>query len=158
MVWVLVGLAVLLAVAFLAGWMLPATREGRAEAMIAATPARILAVISDVAAQPEWREGVQSVERTDRGWVEVTTRGERITFEAVEMTKARVHLRFRSDLGYFGEWLGVMMPEGSGTRMAVTESATVQAPLKRLIARMMFDAKAFAAEYLAALKARSEGP
>lgn len=39
----------------LIGWFLPATREGRAETVIAATPTRVLAVIADVESQPNWR-------------------------------------------------------------------------------------------------------
>jgi hypothetical protein len=154
LIWGLVGV---FGLAFAVGWLLPATREGRAGAFIEAEPERILEVIQRVEVQPEWRSGVASVERTAGGWVEVTARGERIDFEAVEMTAARVHLRFVSDAGYEGEWVAVMVPEDAGTRIEVVERATVAGPLRRLLARVMFDPEAFAAEYLAALKARSEG-
>ena len=156
-VWIGVALLVLAGLVVLVGWLLPATREGRAEAVIAASPARIVAVIADVEAQAEWRAGIAAVERTADGWVEVTARGERISFVTDEMGAARIRLRFASDAGYSGSWEAVLLPEGEGTRIAVVERAEVPSPLGRILARLFFDPEAFAATYLAALKARVEG-
>lgn len=150
------GLALLVAVIFLIGWLLPATREGRAETVIAAPPDRVLAVIADVEAQPQWR-AVAKVTRTAEGWEEITPRGEKIAFAAEEMTKARIRLRFTSDAGYSGIWEAVLEPVAEGTRIAVVERATVPSPSGRIISRLMFDPGAFATMYLAALKARVEG-
>jgi hypothetical protein len=153
---VLAALVLLAALVVMIGWLLPATREGRAETVIAAPPDRILAVIADVEAQPDWRE-VREVIRTAEGWQEVTARGERITFVAKEMTPARIRLRFHSEAGYTGEWEATLDPVTGGTRIAVVERATMPSPLGRIIARVMFDPDAFATIYLAALKARVEG-
>lgn len=139
------------------GALLPATREGRAEAVIAAPPSAILSVIADVERQPEWREGLRGVERTGTGWVETAARGERITFAAPEMTEERIALTFTSDAGYSGEWTATLTPEGAGTRIAVTERATIPSPFGRILARMFFDPRGFSRTYLAALKARVEG-
>lgn len=152
-----VVLALLVSGVLLVGRLLPATREGRAEAIIAASPDRILAVIADVTAQPAWRDGLRAVTRTDTGWDEVTARGERIAFRAEEMTETRVVLRFASDRGYSGRWEAVLTPVVGGTRIAVVETATVSAPLGRIIARLMFDPAEFSARYLQALKAQAEG-
>lgn len=151
----LVALALLVGLVFLIGALLPATREGRAATTIAAPPERVLAVIADVEAQPEWRD-VRSVTRTPEGWVEVTPRGERIAFVAEEMSVAQIRLRFSSEAGYAGEWHAVLESAGGGTRIAVLERATVPSPLGRIMARMMFDPEAFAIGYLSALKARVE--
>lgn len=155
----ILSLSVLLSLAaltFLVGWVLPATRQGSAEAVIAAPPDRILAVISDVVSQPEWRE-VGTVTRTAEGWEEVTLRGERIAFVAEEMNERRIRLRFTSDAGHFGQWEAMLEPAEGGTRIKVVERATVKSPIGRIVSRLMFDPKAFSAMYLAALKTRVEG-
>jgi hypothetical protein len=153
----LAALALLAGLVVLIGFLLPATREGRAETVIAAPPDAILAVIADVEAQPDWRAGVASVTRTDTGWEEVTVRGERIAFVAEEMGPDRIRLSFTSDAGYTGAWEAVLTPVAEGTRIAVVERATVPSPIGRIIARAMFDPTEFATMYLAALKARLEG-
>ncbi|UPY38290.1 SRPBCC family protein [Sediminicoccus sp. KRV36] len=154
--WSLCVLTLLAGLVVLTGALLPASREGRAETVIAAPPERVLAVIADVESQPEWRD-VGSVTRTRDGWVEVTARGERISFVAEEISTERVRLRFSSDAGYSGEWHALLQPIAGGTRIAVVERATVPSPLGRIVARLLFDPIAFATGYLAALKARVEG-
>lgn len=157
LVWVGAALLLLAGLMFLLGWLLPATREGRAEVVIAATPSQIVEVIADVEAQVAWREGISSVERSADGWVEVTERGERISFMTEEMGEARIRLRFASDAGYSGSWEAVLTQEAEGTRIAVVERAEIPSPLGRILARLFFDPEAFATTYLAALKARVEG-
>ncbi|PLL14383.1 hypothetical protein C0V75_02805 [Tabrizicola sp. TH137] len=157
LVWICVALLLLAGLVFLVGWLLPATREGRAEVVIAAPPAQIVAVIADVEAQAAWRAGIAAVERTGDGWTEVTARGERISFVAEEMGEARIRLRFASDAGYSGTWEAVLVPDGDGTRISVVERAEVPSPLGRILARLFFDPEAFATTYLAALKSRVEG-
>lgn len=152
----LVATALLVGLVLLIGWLLPATREGRAETTIAAPPDQVLAVIADVEAQPEWRD-VGTVTRTQTGWFEVTARGERIDFVADEMSADRIRLRFTSDAGYSGEWQATLEPVAGGTRIAVLERATVPSPVGRIIARLMFDPAGFATTYLANLKTRVEG-
>ena len=152
----LAPVALLGALVLFIGWLLPETREGRAEAVIEAPPDLVLAVIADVEAQPEWRDlGV--VTRTETGWFEVTARGERIDFVADEMSVDRIRLRFTSDAGYSGAWHALLEPVPGGTRIVVVERATVPSLLGRIVARLMFDPTQFATDYLAALKARVEG-
>ena len=152
---VLATLVLLVALVFLIGWLLPATREGRAETVITSPPDRILAVIADVEAQTEWR-AVGQVTGMAEAWQEVTPR-ETITFVADEMTETRIRLRFASTAGYTGTWEAVLEPVAGGTRIAVVERATVPSPLGRILSRLMFDPGRFATTYLAALKARVEG-
>ena len=156
-VWVAVALLVAAGLVVLVGWLLPATREGRAEVVIDAPPERIVAVIANVEAQVAWRDGIASVDRTAEGWVEVTARGERINFVAEEMSEARIRLRFESEAGYSGSWEAVLTPQAQGTQIAVLERAHIPSPLGRILARLLFNPQAFATKYLAALKARAEG-
>ena len=157
LIWSLVAFVVLGVVVLVVGWLLPAAREGRAEVVIDAPSVAVVAVIADVEAQGEWRAGITAVERTAEGWVEVTARGERISFVAEEMGEARVRLRFTSDAGYSGTWEAVLVPDGAETRVSVVERAVVPSPIGRILARLFFDPEEFATTYLAALKARVEG-
>jgi hypothetical protein len=152
-----VALLVAAGLVLLVGWLLPATREGRAETVIDAPPTRIVAVIAAVEAQVAWRDGIAAVERTAEGWVEVTAQGEQISFVVEEMSKARIRLRFVSDAGYSGSWEAVMTPQADGTEVSVLERAHIPSPLGRILARLLFNPQAFATKYLAALKARAEG-
>ena len=138
------------------GLALPATREGRAEALIAAPPDRLAALILDAPGQTAWRSGLGRIETTATGWREVTDRGETIDFTLADPGPARIALAMRSDRGWSGGWVATLTAEGDMTRIAVTERATVPNPLFRLIARLMFDPEAFAARYLAELKAHAE--
>jgi len=147
---------VLMTLVLFIGWLLPETREGRAEASIKAPPDQVLAVIVDVETQPGWRD-VDAVTRTENGWFEMTARGERIDFVADEMFVDRISLRFTSDAGYSGEWEARMQPVSGGTQITVVERTTVPSPLGRIIARLMFDPTAFATAYLADLKDHVEG-
>lgn len=157
LIWCCAGLLLLAGLVMAVGWALPASREGRAEVLIGATPAQIVEVIADVEAQTEWRQGISAVERTAEGWVEVTARGERISFVTEERGEAGIRLRFASDGGYSGVWEAVLVPDAGGTRIAVVERAEIPSPLGRVVARLFFDPEAFATTYLTALKARVEG-
>lgn len=150
------SMAGLAALTLLTGLLLPPTREGKAEIEIAAPPERVTAVITDVARQPEWRDGLASVEMEGDGWVETTTRGEVIRFAWAERVPLKLALTFRSDAGYHGSWQADLQPQASGTRVTVVERATIDNPLGRIIARIMFDPHAFAARYLQALKIEAE--
>lgn len=156
-IWSVAGALFLIGAAFAVGWLLPPGREGRAEVVIDAAPKRVLEAIQAVESQPEWRAGIATVMTRPDGWVEVTARGERITFVVKQADESQVRLRFSSDAGYAGTWEATLTPEGKGTRIAVLERAEVPSPLGRILARIFFDPDAFAADYLAALKVRSEG-
>lgn len=161
LVWGVLGVLLVFAAILLVGYLLPATRQGSAERVIRAEPERVHAVVLDVARQPEWRPGIQSVVLTDGGWAETTERGERVTFAIVENTPTRIVLRFESSQGYHGTWDGVLTPvveEGQTlTRLHVTEMAITPQPLGRILSRLLFDPEAFSRAYLDALQARVEG-
>jgi hypothetical protein len=117
---------------------------------------RLVDIASIKQAEVIVRQAEMIAERTPEGWVEVTERGERIAFVPDEMTEARIRLRFTSDAGYAGTWEAVLSPDGTGTRIVATERAEVPSPLRRLVARLVFDPEAFAATYLRELKSESE--
>jgi hypothetical protein len=143
--------------AVLAGALLPQTRSGSAEAIIAAPRERIIAIIRDVARQPEWRDGVQSVETLpDGGFVETTAQGETIAFDWVEDPDADLALRFTSSRGYRGEWTATLHEAPGATRIVATEHVHLDRALARLVSHLFFDPADFSRRYLADLEARAE--
>ncbi len=142
--------------ALLLGLLLPQTRAGTHEAVLPAPPEQVRRTILDAGSQPAWREDIAAVDLEAGGgaWTERTRRGERIRFELIEATDARIALRFRSSHGYHGQWTGEIAPApAGGTRLRVQESAVVPNPLARLAARVFFDPDAFARRWVDALAA-----
>lgn len=156
---VIIGVAVAAAafgLALMVGLLLPETRTGSAQRLMRATPDTILSVITDVAAQPNWRSDVRAIEAEGDAWVEVTRSGDRIRFEWTERTATTLALRFRSDRGVVGTWRARLVPETGGTRLAVEERASIRGPLGRLIAALLFDPNTFSERYLDELAQRLE--
>ncbi|MCA3177508.1 MAG: SRPBCC family protein [Burkholderiaceae bacterium] len=138
------------------GLLLPQTRTGTHEAVLPAPLERVRGTILDVGTQAAWRRDVEAVDvaADGRTWTERTRAGERLRFELVEATDARVSLRFDSTRGYRGEWIGELAPTpDGGTRLRVRERATVANPLSRLAARLFFDPEAFARRWVEELAA-----
>lgn len=146
----------LAALVLLVGLLLPETREARAGISIAASPEQVMAVLTDVARQPDWRDGIASVAVDGNGWVETTTRGERITFVWTSRAALTLEMTFRSDAGYHGTWRADLVPAADETHVSVVERATIDNPVRRVIARLFFDPEVFAAQYLAVFKVEAE--
>lgn len=151
--WIIGGLAGLAALVVLVGFVLPATRTGKVDRVVAATPAQLTAVILDRASQPTWRPELAKVEiKTATRWTETSQKGEVVTFELTRQDVDLIEMRFESSYGYHGQWEGRLEPTPSGgTHVFVTEQATTPAPIGRILARLFFDPKAFANSYLDAL-------
>jgi hypothetical protein len=149
---ILTAAAALIALPFVVGLSLPATRTGQAQRLLPAPPETVRALILDVEAQPIWRADIARVDRDAEGWVETHRSGESVRFR-LEGTSPALRLSFISSRGYQGTWPGLLEAEGSGTRLSVTEAATVPGPLSRLLARLVFDPEAFADRYLDELEA-----
>ena len=151
--WIIGGLAGLAALVVLVGFMLPATRTGKVDRVVEATPAQLTAVILDRESQPTWRLDLAKVEmQSTTHWTETTQRGEVITFELTRQNPKLLQMRFESSYGYEGQWEGRFEPTPSGgTHIFVTEQATTSSPIGRIFARLFFNPEAFANAYLDAL-------
>lgn len=152
----IVGALVLLVTGvYWAGSQLPATRSAKASVAIHSPPENIMAVLRDVASQPAWRPDVLSVEiHSTDDWTEQRRGGESIRFRTVARTEQAIELSFVSTRSYFGHWRGQLSgdPKGGLTLLEVEESATVQSPVQRVLARIFFDPEKFSADYLSRLK------
>ncbi|MFN8920432.1 MAG: hypothetical protein ACK5XZ_11300 [Hyphomonadaceae bacterium] len=156
--WILGGLAGLAALVIVVGFLLPATRTGKIDQVVDATPAQLTAVILDKASQPKWRADIAKVEvKSPMRWTETTQKGEVIAFELTRQEAGLLQMRFESTYGYHGQWEGRLVPTPSGgTHIFVTEQATTPAPIGRILARLFFNPEAFAKAYLDALVAETQ--
>jgi hypothetical protein len=149
--------AVLLAAASLAivaaGLLLAPTRQGTADRLLPGPSAPVAEILTDAAAQPDWRRGIATVEVGPGGWVERTEQGEAISFRPVVQSLDRIELQFESSCGYRGTWVGEISAQGDGTLLRIIETATTPSPIGRILSRLFFDPQAWTTTYLDALRA-----
>jgi hypothetical protein len=161
MKWLIVGVASLFAAAALIlaiGMLLPEDHVARAEALVAAPPDRVAALVRDVEGQPRWRTGVTRIETVERTpgtllYVEHSKQGA-IRFEFSERVPGR---RFRSviadpDLPFGGSWNIELTPRGSGTLVAIEERGSVGDPIFRFFAALVIGHHATMNAWLADLQ------
>jgi uncharacterized protein YndB with AHSA1/START domain len=154
---VVVGLGL---VVVLVGLMLPVKHDAAVSATIPAAPEAVWAALNDVVAFPKWRGDVTSVEmlRADSGHVAWREQGKNgaISYVIVEAEPPK-HLVTRisdKSLPFGGTWEYVVTPEGSGSRVRITEHGEVYNPVFRFVSRFIMGHTATASAYLKALGAR----
>ena len=157
MEWILIPLVILLgviAVAFVAGWLLPRRHLAAASVHLDARPQRVWELVSDFAGGAAWRREVKEVERLPdvNGrpvWRETSERGS-MTFVVDEWQPPR-RLTTRiadKNLGFGGTWEYLLEPEKEGTRLTILERGEVSAPVYRLLAHLFIGHHAAMNEYL----------
>jgi uncharacterized protein YndB with AHSA1/START domain len=144
--WVLLiaGLLVLaILVVCVIGYMLPQSHVASASARFAAAPDSIWMSLTDVPAFPKWRPGVSRVEllpdeNGQRGWRELG-KHDAVTYRVVESVPARRLVTRIADqnLPYGGSWTYELAPDGSGTRLTITERGEVYNPIFRFVSRFI---------------------
>jgi uncharacterized protein YndB with AHSA1/START domain len=160
---IVIGCAVVLAIAAMVGWRLPQSHRASLTKIFAADPDLIWSNITDVEAFPSWRQGVKQVQRLpDRNglpmWVEESRSG-KITFAIERMERPRVLVSriANRDLPFGGTWTYEIKPEGNGSRLTITEDGEIYNPLFRFMARFVLGYDATMRAYLAALETRLSG-
>jgi uncharacterized protein YndB with AHSA1/START domain len=146
MKWLLVGVGVLVlivAVVVIVGYMLPRDHVASTTATIPAPPDSVWEALTNVGDYPRWRPGVRSVDALSSAgavrWREHTSDGD-ITFERTEEQRPRrLGTRITDEtLPFGGSWTYELAPEGSGTRLTITERGYVTNPLFRFMSRFVF--------------------
>jgi uncharacterized protein YndB with AHSA1/START domain len=160
MKWVLIGLGVLIAVGALAtliGFALPQSHVASRAVRLAVPRERAWAAITNVGAYPTWRTDLQRVETLGSSpagpsWREVGKQGT-VTFEAVEVAAPAKFVARIADTGlpYGGRWEYVLAPEGTGSRLTITEHGEIYNPFFRFMARFVFGYTATMEGYMRAL-------
>ena len=144
--WVLgvAGLLVLVAALVCAiGYMLPKSHVASTSARFAAPPDSIWASLTDVAAFPNWRPGLSRVEllpdeNGQPGWRELGEH-DAVTYRVIEAVPPRRLVTRIADqnLPYGGSWTYDLTPDGSGTRLTITENGEVYNPIFRFVSRFV---------------------
>jgi uncharacterized protein YndB with AHSA1/START domain len=154
---VVVGLGLVIVVA---GYLLPVKHVATVAAHVPATPAQVWDALTDVAAYPKWRGDVGSVEMlpADSGHVAWREHGKNdaISF-AIEQAEPPRRLVTRitdKSLPFGGSWEYVVTPDGTGSRVQITEHGEVYNPVFRFVSRFIMGHTATASAYLKSLGAR----
>ena len=154
---VVVGLGL---VVVLVGLMLPVKHAAAVSATIPAAPEAVWAALTDVVAYPRWRGDVTSVEMlpADSGHVAWREQGKNgaISYVITEAEPPRGLVTRISDksLPFGGTWEYDVTPDGSGSRVRITEHGEVYNPVFRFVSRFIMGHTATASAYLKALGAR----
>ena len=157
---VLVGLVVLVVAV---GALLPRSHVAPRTVHLASPPEAVWRTLTTVAAYPEWRPGVKSVEPLpadgDRlAWRELGAH-DAVAYEITEMAPpTRLVTRITTTgLPYGGSWLYELAPAPDGTTLTITERGEVYNPLFRFVSRVVMGHHATIDAYLAALSKRLGG-
>lgn len=124
------------------GYALPQEHVASVTGQIQHPPAAVFARITEVARYPEWRPDVKKVEvisTTPLTWREHSG-GDRITYQLVEQIQPeRIVTRIADPLLPFGgTWTYELRPDGTGTRVTITERGEVYNPVFRFMSRFIF--------------------
>lgn len=154
---VVVGLGLLIV---LVGYLLPAKHVASVSAHVPAAPERVWEALTDVSAYPKWRGDVTSVEMlpADSGHVAWREQGKNGAISyVVEQADAPRRLVTRitdKSLPFGGTWEYTVTPDGTGSRVQITERGEVYNPVFRFVSRFIMGHAATASAYLKALGAR----
>jgi uncharacterized protein YndB with AHSA1/START domain len=147
MKWLLwIGLILVAIVAALAviGWLLPVAHTASRHAVLAASPSEVYAAISAVEQYPAWWSEISRVEMLPPESGRIRFREHMSTGPVVmEVQDAQPPSRFvtriaDADQPFGGTWTFDITPEGSGTRLTITERGEVYNPIFRFMSRFVF--------------------
>ncbi|HUF50752.1 MAG TPA: SRPBCC family protein [Longimicrobiales bacterium] len=152
---VIVGVAIL--VLIVVGAALPQRHVATLRARIQTPREQVWGAITDVAAFPGWRAGVDSVELLPASagpgrWIERGRDGD-ITYERVEASPPdRLVVRIADEhLPFGGTWTYDLADGGAATLVTITEDGIVRNPVFRFMSRFIFGHHATLDAYLRSL-------
>jgi uncharacterized protein YndB with AHSA1/START domain len=166
MKWVLIvvlALALVPALAAVIGSRFGQSHRASVSKSFPVPPDAIWSAITDVERFPSWRAGVTRVERLpDRNgypaWVEEGRSGRMpLVVERMEPPRVLVVRIADPKLPFGGTWTYEITPEGTGSRLTITEDGEIYNPLFRFMARFIFGYEATLRSYIASLEKRLAG-
>jgi uncharacterized protein YndB with AHSA1/START domain len=141
----------------LLGSLLPKEHSASRSVLLHQSPESVYAMTRDFESMPKWRADVRSVnvKTGTQGRVQFREEGKHgaVNYELTEDVPARrmVTKITDTDLGYAGKWTYVFVPEGSGTRLTITEDGEVSNVMFRFLSRYAFGHTATIDSYLTSL-------
>jgi hypothetical protein len=157
-VWVLLILLGAIALIALLGSQLPVKHRVSRTAEFQQSPQQLWDLISG---PPTWRPDVQryellSPEDGHRKWREYGTHGQKMTYEVVEEDPPQQLITRIADphLPFGGTWTYEIAPEGTGSRLTITENGEIYNPIFRFVSRYVQGYSATIDEYFKALRAK----
>lgn len=141
---ILIGLAVLVALVFAIGLVLPRTHRATSRVTLHKSPAEVWAVVRDLGAlQGTWSELKSARRLPDENGKEVWEQNAggfamRLIVESAEPPSRLVtRIDAPPDAAFGGTWTYQLAPGGGGTAVSVTEDGYVGNPLFRVMMRVM---------------------
>lgn len=159
-IWILGGIAAIIAVIATIGLMLPRDHVAARSARLNAPPDSVWAALVNTEDYPRWRSDVMKVEELPavngrRSWRE-SAKENSITFVAdEEQMPAKLVTRIADDdLPFGGRWEYSLAPDGAGTRITITEKGWVSNPIFRFVSHFVLGQTATMDTYLRSLGKR----
>ncbi len=154
-------LAAIVLVVTIAGMALPQNHVAQRSAHFSASPDKVWSIVTDVQSYPQWRSDVASIEMLsgDEGkiaWREVSPKGNRLSYEAATAGAPShfVTVITDRDIPFGGSWDYRIMPDGTGSRITITENGEVYNPIFRFVSKYVIGHTATLDKYLASLATR----
>ncbi len=166
--WSLVGIAVFLALhilAALAGTQLPAEHSSERAIRLHRPIDEVWNALTDPRTQPLWRKDIREIEvLPDRGgltvWRERYRNGRSLILLNTRMERPSLLVRSVADprAPFHGEWIYRLEPTPSGTRLSIRETAVIENPFFRFVARFVLGHARATEKYLKFLGERFGEP
>jgi len=154
-----VALVVLVGAVLVVGTLLPQDHLARSRARFASPPDSIWSLVRNLGGYAEWWPEVKRVEpipgRGHEAWNQIDKRNGSMPMEILDdQPPQRLVTRIIDEgLPFGGTWTYEIAPEGSGSRVTITEDGSVYNPLFRVISRFVMGHHGTMDNYLKALGA-----
>jgi hypothetical protein len=159
-VWSVTGVAGLVGVVALIGWLLPTGHVASRRIHLPVPPEAVYETVRDVAAYPSWRTGVTRVDVLESAGGRIRFREHSadgpIEMEIVEASRPkRMVTRIADpDQPFGGTWTFEIEGTGEGSTVTITERGEVYNPIFRFVGRFVLGYHATLDRYLEDLRRR----
>ncbi len=154
LVYIVVAIVSLLFLLAIIGSLLSKSHEVAVSLDTPVPPEALWSLITDFPGQTRWRKQLREVRLISPGggnptWLEIGARGHRLPLQTIVSEPPRKLVRRIADpkLPFGGEWVFLIEPTASGSRVTITEKGEVYHPIFRLISKM-FDMSSTIRTYL----------